>query len=57
MKNYFGGVIIAFLVGFTANAQGLLNKSETVFTHQDTLRGSITKERAWWDLKYYHLDV
>lgn len=57
MKNYFGGIFIAFLVGFNANAQGLLNKSETVFTHQDTLRGSITKERAWWDLKYYHLNV
>jgi len=57
MKKYFGGVFIAFLIGFNANAQGLLNKSETVFTHQDTLRGSITKERAWWDLKYYHLDV
>jgi aminopeptidase N len=28
-----------------------------VFTHQDTLRGSITKERATWDLKYYHLNV
>ena len=27
------------------------------FTHQDTLRGSITKERIWWDLSYYHLDV
>jgi len=27
------------------------------FTHQDTLRGSITPERSWWDLKYYHLDV
>jgi aminopeptidase N len=27
------------------------------FTRQDTLRGSITKERAWWDLTYYHLDV
>jgi len=27
------------------------------FTHQDTLRGSITKERAWWDLTYYHLDI
>jgi len=27
------------------------------FTHQDTLRGAITKERAWWDLKYYHLDI
>lgn len=28
-----------------------------VFTRQDTLRGSITPERAWWDLVYYHLDV
>lgn len=27
------------------------------FTRQDTLRGSITKEREWWDLTYYHLDV
>lgn len=57
MKNYFGGFVIAFLVSFGTNAQGLLNKSETTFTHQDTLRGSITKERAWWDLKYYHLDI
>ena len=30
------------------------NKS---FTKQDTLRGSITPERAWWDLTYYHLDI
>lgn len=57
MKKYFGGVFIAFLFGFTANAQGLLNKSEAIFTHQDSLRGSITKERVWWDLKYYYLDV
>ncbi|MFV1968208.1 MAG: M1 family metallopeptidase [Pirellulaceae bacterium] len=27
------------------------------FTLQDTLRGSITPERAWWDLTYYHLDI
>ncbi len=27
------------------------------YTHQDTLRGSITPERAWWDLKYYHLNI
>lgn len=27
------------------------------FTEQDTLRGSITGERAWWDLNYYHLDI
>ena len=29
----------------------------TFFTAQDTLRGSITPERAWWDLNYYHLDI
>jgi hypothetical protein len=27
------------------------------FTRQDSLRGSITKERVWWDLKKYHLDI
>jgi aminopeptidase N len=27
------------------------------FSRQDTLRGSITAERAWWDLTYYHLSV
>lgn len=27
------------------------------FSHQDTLRGSITPEREWWDLTYYHLSV
>ena len=27
------------------------------YTHKDSLRGSITPERAWWDLKYYELDV
>ena len=27
------------------------------FDRQDTLRGSITPERAWWDLIYYHLDI
>ncbi len=27
------------------------------YTKQDTLRGSITPERAWWDLSYYHLDI
>lgn len=28
-----------------------------LFTAQDTLRGSITAERAWWDLNYYDLDI
>lgn len=35
---------------------GLVAQEKT-FTRQDTLRGSITAERAWWDLTYYHLDM
>ncbi|WP_456459523.1 M1 family metallopeptidase [Reichenbachiella sp.] len=27
------------------------------YTRLDSLRGSITPERAWWDLTYYHLDI
>lgn len=27
------------------------------FSRQDTLRGTITAERAWWDVTYYHLNV
>ena len=27
------------------------------FTRQDTLRGSITEERKWWDVAFYHLDI
>ena len=27
------------------------------FTHDDTLRGSTTKERAWWDVTYYALKL
>ena len=32
-------------------------EEKTNFTHQDTLRGTITLEREWWDLTYYHLNV
>ncbi len=34
-----------------------LKSQDKIFTKQDTLRGSITPERAWWDLIYYHLDI
>ena len=29
---------------------------EKVFTHADTLRGSITPERAWWDVLRYDIN-
>lgn len=50
-------VVLLFILSQTLVAQGLLSEKESKFTHQDTLRGSITPERAWWDLTYYHLDV
>jgi len=38
-----------------------LNKAQAQelpsFTHQDTLRGSITPERVWWDLTHYDLNI
>ena len=37
-------------------SQGIFEEKES-FTRQDTLRGSITKEREWWNLNYYHLDI
>jgi aminopeptidase N len=57
MKKYFSFLFISFFFFNNSTAQGLLNKSDVVFTKQDSLRGSITKERAWWDLKSYHLDI
>lgn len=50
-------VVVSIIFSATKiQAQDLLNKKNE-FTKQDTLRGSITPERAWWDLTYYHLDV
>ncbi len=43
-----------FLLPIKAQFQQQVKKA---FTRQDTLRGSITPERAWWDLTYYHLDI
>lgn len=46
-------ITLIFLVLFIAGKA----TAQPHFTRQDTLRGSITTERAWWDLKYYHLDI
>ncbi|MFE3849013.1 M1 family metallopeptidase [Flavobacterium sp. LB3P45] len=57
MKRYLSLICFSFLIFNSTSAQGLLGRKEVVFTRQDSLRGSITKERAWWDVKYYHLDI
>ena len=58
MKKNIFLILIFFLKPDSSEilAQGLL-QNKTLFTKQDTLRGSITEERAWWDLNHYHLDI
>jgi len=46
-----------FLISFSQFSQSPLFEHNKKFTRQDSLRGSITKERIWWDLTYYHLDI
>jgi aminopeptidase N len=41
--------LLLFLMSFNCFSQE--------FTRQDELRGSITPQRAWWDLKHYDLKV
>ena len=50
--------IIFFFILFTIDglSQGLM-EDKLLPTRQDSLRGSITSEREWWDLTYYHLDI
>lgn len=48
-------IITLIATATAADAQGLFSTHE--FTRQDTLRGSITKEREWWDLLKYDLSV
>ena len=54
MMKYKFLIIIAFI---SLNLSAQLLQKKPNFTRQDTLRGSITPEREWWDLSYYHLDI
>lgn len=45
---------IAALLSF---GQSDLFNQDITYSRQDTLRGSVTEERAWWDLKHYELSV
>ena len=49
-------IILLFIAFNQSYAQGIFDDKLTT-TRQDTLRGSITPERSWWDLTYYHLDI
>jgi len=48
--------LVFFLCSSLIQAQ-VLDGEKKLFNEQDSLRGSITPERIWWDLNYYHLDI
>ena len=56
MKNTLKSLVAFGLVGlpFFLNSSSFAQKTAT---RADTLRGSITPERGWWDLKHYDLTV
>jgi len=47
-----------FIILYSSLSNSQKNPDEKhVFDRQDTLRGSVTKERVWWDLQHYHLNI
>ena len=53
---FFLTIFFCVFLSFLSFSQGLMDPKNNT-TRQDTLRGSITAERSWWDLNYYHLDI
>lgn len=50
----FVAIIGSFLLPKDSIAQAI---QAAQYTRQDSLRGAITPQRAWWDLQHYHLQV
>ena len=49
-------IVIAIVLLLLFGATSLFAQTENV-TRQETLRGSVTPEREWWDVLHYHLKV
>ncbi len=49
--------ILSFGLIFFSFVGNTFSQNEKTFTHDDTLRGSITPQRAWWDLTFYDLKI
>jgi aminopeptidase N len=49
-------IILTTVLLLHVSASYVLAQTENI-TRQETLRGSITPEREWWDLLHYHLQV
>ncbi|MGB0835290.1 MAG: M1 family metallopeptidase [Psychrobium sp.] len=57
IKNIAAAGLLLSALSIPAQAADLLVNKTTPISHQEKLRGSITPERSWWDLKHYDLYV
>jgi aminopeptidase N len=53
MKNIISYLVSLFLFSTALNGQQCSHS----YTHQDTLRGTVTQERVWWNLLHYELSI
>src|SRR5438477_11441036 len=52
-----GSLILQLLLAALPVAVRAQNTAAPVFTHADTIRGSNTSARSWWDATFYDLHV
>ncbi|MEZ0486535.1 M1 family metallopeptidase [Fibrella aquatica] len=51
------GLLVLCLLAICLPGFGQLLAEKPAYTRADTLRGTMTPERSWWDLNHYHLQV
>ncbi len=54
MKKYFLLLLLSFVM---SQAQDLTHNNKIIFSHQDSLRGNLNKNRIWWDVQHYNLEI
>jgi len=57
MKSSFLLAVVALAAAADVSGAQAAPAKPPVFTHADTIRGSNTPERAWWDAAFYDLHV
>ena len=57
MQKFLGAFLLLIIIGKTNCLLAQSNQTEKIFTHADTLRGSLSSARNWWDVQRYKILV
>lgn len=57
MQKFLGTFLLLIFFGSAISLQGQSNHAEKIFSHADTLRGSLSNARNWWDVQRYKILV